>query len=177
MNIIEHDFMLRRWNSIFLIFINPNFTTISRRKTREFDELILVFKELENSFMKLEELHVKEMKEDGRKLMEAGRWGEEMRMKKTWDGSREIKIISNDFAKLHNSPSTSQVIPIKSLKFQFNQFNPYPHNISITKFFSWKKIQICPYTFSGSTSLYYLKLDRYKIPQVPISNLRGLTWV
>ena len=28
------------------------------------------------------------------------------------------------------------------------------------------KIQIYPYTFSGSTSLYYLKLDRYKISQI-----------
>ena len=46
-------------------------------------KLTLVFKELENFFMELEELHVKEMKEDGKKLMEAGRWGEEMRMKKT----------------------------------------------------------------------------------------------
>ena len=47
----------------------PKFSTISRRKAREFDELTLVFKELENSFMKLEELHVKEMKGDGRKLI------------------------------------------------------------------------------------------------------------
>ena len=39
----------------------PKFSTISRRKAREFDEFTLVFKELENSFMKLEELHVKEM--------------------------------------------------------------------------------------------------------------------
>ena len=40
--------------------------------------------------MKLEELHEKEMKEDGRKLMEAGRWGEEM---KCVDISRLIGVI------------------------------------------------------------------------------------
>ena len=37
MNIIEHDFMLRRWNSRFLIFINPNSQQISWRKTREIE--------------------------------------------------------------------------------------------------------------------------------------------
>ena len=46
-------------------------------------KLTLVFKELENFFMKLEEFHVKEMKGDGRKLKKARQWGEEMRMKKT----------------------------------------------------------------------------------------------
>ena len=55
-------------------------TYLSTQISQQFQEeklenlmkLTLVFKELENFFMKLEELHVKEMKEDGRKLMEAG---------------------------------------------------------------------------------------------------------
>ena len=40
--------------------------------------------------------------------------------------------------KLHFYPSSFSNFPIKSLNFQFNQFNPYLPNISLTKYFTWK---------------------------------------
>ena len=38
--------------------------------------------------------------------------------------------------KLHFYPSSFSNFQIKSLNFQFNQFNPCPYDISITKYFS-----------------------------------------
>ena len=52
--------------------------------------------------------------------------------------SRTFEIIIDIFlflCYLHLSPSTSQSLPIKFLDFQFNQFSPSLHNISITNHF------------------------------------------
>ena len=40
--------------------------------------------------------------------------------------------------KLHFYPSSFSNFQIKSLNFQFNHFNPFPYDISITKYFTWK---------------------------------------
>ena len=52
--------------------------------------------------------------------------------------SRIFEIIKDIFlflGYLYFSPSTSQSLSIKSLDFQFNQFSPSLHNISITNHF------------------------------------------
>ena len=74
-------------------------------------------------------------------------FNEEMRRESQLRKEKEMKIVG--FSKifeiikhiflflgyLHFSPSTSQSLPIKSLDFQFNQFSPSFHNISITNHF------------------------------------------
>ena len=56
-------------------------------------KLTLVFKNLRIFLMKLEELHVKQIKEDERKL-DGGE--KKMKMKKMGDGSRESKKKNQD---------------------------------------------------------------------------------
>ena len=175
MNIIEHDLMLKRWNSRFLISINPNSQQISWRKGKEDEELTLFIKDTQEHLLKLAKFSYdgwKKLKSDEERWWSMDR---RTKMKKETNGNslesfKTIYIYQVIFGEqLPLCPSHYHDLPNKSFNYQFNQFNPCSHDISITKYFSWK------FKFTLDTKLpFYPSKPSNSIVVQSFENLRML---
>ena len=87
-----------------------------------------------------------------------GEQNEERTNENCLENSRPFTYNNWSFGEqLHLYPSYYHDLPSKSLSFLFNQFAPYFHDISITKYFSWK----FKFTFNINLPFYLSKPSNF----------------
>ena len=145
--------MLKRWNSRFLLSINPNSQQISWRKGKEDEELTLFIKDTQEHLLKLDKFSC-----DGWKKLKSSedRWwpvDKRTKMKKetNWNFLESFKtnyiyqVIFGEQLPLY--PSHYHDLPNKSLNFLFKQFDPYFHNIPFhSLIYKFKFYPYCEFT-------------------------------